>query len=75
MKKVSSRRRSSKKKTATPKKAVYPVKNWTVYDQALVQRGSLTVWLSEEAIEAGLIRDRLSAARNSSIRIWRLKPP
>ena len=69
MKKVSSRRRSSKKK------AVYPVKNWTVYDQALVQRGSLTVWLSEEAIEAGLIRDRLSAARNSSIRIWRLKPP
>ena len=51
MKKVSSRRRSSKKKTATPKKAVYPVKNWTVYDQALVQRGSLTVWLSEEAID------------------------
>ena len=51
MKKVSSRRRSSKKKTATPKKAVYPVKNWTAYDQALVQRGSLTVWLSEEAID------------------------
>ena len=51
MKKVSSRRRSSKKKTTTPKKAVYPVKNWTVYDQALVQRGSLTVWLSEEAID------------------------
>ena len=45
MKKVSSRRRSSKKK------AVYPVKNWTAYDQALVQRGSLTVWLSEEAID------------------------
>ncbi len=51
MKKVSSRRRSSKKKTATPKKAVYPVKNWTAYDQALVQRGRLTVWLSEEAID------------------------
>ena len=45
MEKVSSRRRSSKKK------AVYPVKNWTAYDQALVQRGSLTVWLSEEAID------------------------
>ena len=51
MKKVSSRRSSGKKASASQKKTVYRVKNWATYDQALVQRGSLTVWLSDEAIE------------------------
>ena len=51
MKKVSSRRRSSKKNTGSQKKTVYRVKNWAAYDKALVQRGSLTVWLSEEALD------------------------
>ena len=52
MKKVSSRRPSGKKSFASQKKAVYRVKNWSAYDQALVQRGSLTVWLSEEALDS-----------------------
>ena len=30
----------------------YRVTNWAEYDAALRQRGSLTVWFSEEAIEA-----------------------
>ena len=30
---------------------VYRVKNWAVYNQALVQRGTLTVWLSQEAVD------------------------
>jgi hypothetical protein len=34
------------------KKARYHVKNWAEYDRALQQRGSLTVWLSDEAIQA-----------------------
>lgn len=51
MKKVSSRRSLGKKASASQKKTVYRVKNWAAYDQALVQRGSLTVWLSEEAID------------------------
>ena len=52
MKKVSSRRPSGKKSFASQKKVVYRVKNWLAYDQALVQRGSLTVWLSEEALDS-----------------------
>jgi Transposase DDE domain len=33
-------------------KAKYKVTNWPVYDAALVRRGSLTVWVTEEAIAA-----------------------
>jgi len=29
-------------------KALYHVKNWTEYDKALVQRGSITFWLSDD---------------------------
>ena len=39
------------KTTARPtprKKAQYRVRNWAAYDQALVQRGSLTVWVAED---------------------------
>jgi transposase len=33
-------------------KARYRVTNWPKYDAALVRRGSLTVWLTEDAVEA-----------------------
>src|SRR5208283_2087389 len=33
-------------------KARYRVTNWPEYDAALVRRGSLTVWVTEEAIAA-----------------------
>ena len=33
------------------KKSQYRVKNWTNYNQALVNRSHLTVWISEEALE------------------------
>ncbi len=33
-------------------KARYRVRNWGEYDQALQQRGSLTVWFTPEAIAA-----------------------
>jgi hypothetical protein len=33
-------------------KASYKVKNWGAYDQALQARGSLTVWVTPEAIKA-----------------------
>ena len=48
-KKISSRRSSSKQKTRSPKKTIYRVRNWSTYNQALINRGNLTVWLSEEA--------------------------
>src|SRR5438874_298928 len=33
-------------------KARYQVKNWREYDQALQERGSLTVWVTPEALAA-----------------------
>jgi hypothetical protein len=40
-----------RKRTQPRQKALYRVKNWSEYDKALVQRGSITIWLSED-IEA-----------------------
>ena len=31
-------------------KTKYRVSNWAEYDQALVQRGDITLWISEDAI-------------------------
>jgi IS5 family transposase len=33
-------------------KTKYRVSNWSEYDQALVQRGDITLWISEDAIES-----------------------
>ncbi len=33
-------------------KAKFRVTNWSDYDAALVRRGSLTVWVTEEAVAA-----------------------
>jgi len=38
----------TKKKT----KSTYRLRNWSQYNKALVQRGSLTVWISEEVLSA-----------------------
>lgn len=39
----------SKQKHTQPRpKALYRVKNWPEYDKALVQRGSITFWMSED---------------------------
>jgi hypothetical protein len=39
-----------KKNTRSRQKELYRVRNWSEYDRALVKRGSLTIWMSEEAI-------------------------
>lgn len=50
---------SNKKKTDTNKKKVqYRVKNWSEYNQALVQRGSLTLWFDEKTVESWLNSER-----------------
>jgi len=43
--------RHSSQKKAKKKTSRYKLKNWSEYNKSLVQRGSLTVWLSEEVIE------------------------
>ena len=37
-----------RKNTQSHPKALYRVRNWKEYDQALVQRGSITIWLSAD---------------------------
>jgi len=39
-------------KTHSRPKTLYRVKNWSEYDQALLKRGSITFWLSEDLIES-----------------------
>ncbi len=36
------------KKPQPRQKALYRVKNWSEYDKALVQRGSITFWMSDD---------------------------
>jgi hypothetical protein len=33
-------------------KTKYRVTNWSQYDKALVKRGDITLWVSEDAIES-----------------------
>jgi hypothetical protein len=49
--------------------------NWATYDLALKQRGSITFWLSHEAIAAW--KAELTGKRGDSptIPIWQLKYP
>ena len=51
MKNISSRRSFSNPAISSKKQVVYRLKNWRAYNRSLVQRGSLTVWLSQEAID------------------------
>ena len=53
----------------------YRVTNWAQYDASLRQRGSLTVWFTEEAIAAGgPSRGQLGAVK-LTIRLWRSERP
>ncbi len=52
----------NKKKTRSQPKPLYRVRNWKEYDASLVKRGSLTVWMSEEAI-AGWTPEKESGKR------------
>ena len=45
---------SKQKRTQPRRKELYRVKNWTDYDKALVQRGSITFWLSDNFEEVWL---------------------
>jgi hypothetical protein len=44
-----------KTKPARPRrKPIYHVRNWAEYDRALVERGSLTLWVSDDALKTWL---------------------
>ena len=52
MKKVSSRQASGKSPGTAQKRIVYRVTNWATYEQGLIQRGRLDVWVSEDVLDA-----------------------
>jgi hypothetical protein len=43
--------RTTKRAAKRPQKATYRVRNWAAYNDSLVQRGSITLWISDEMIE------------------------
>lgn len=43
---------NKQRKANKNKKAKYKVKNWSQYNQSLINRGSLTIWITPEVIEA-----------------------
>ena len=42
----------SKASCSVKKKTVYRVKNWSAYNQALIARGSLTLWVDESVVSS-----------------------
>src|SRR5450830_984438 len=55
-------------------KMKYAVRNWREYDAALRARGSLTLWVTPEAIIFGWPCRAPRVADGASTRIWRSKP-
>jgi len=50
---VKSMTEAHKRPNRHPKyKTTYPVKNWAEYDKALRVRGNITLWISQDAIDA-----------------------
>jgi len=50
---MNKKQKAASKRPAKPKrKARYRIRNWAEYDASLVQRGSVTFWISEEVLEA-----------------------
>ena len=53
MPKVSNRSSAIKSRRGKGSSSMYRVRNWAAYDQALKQRGSVTLWFSTEAVQGG----------------------
>lgn len=45
------KKKACKAKAQKKKKTIYRVRNWSSYNKSLVQRGSVTVWISAEVLE------------------------
>ena len=52
MVKISYRSTARKARRTQRSSSIYRVRNWAVYDQALKQRGNVTLWFSTDAVQA-----------------------
>nr|QUW41318.1 Mobile element protein [Klebsiella pneumoniae] len=56
-------------------KQKFRITNWSTYNKALINRGSLTFWLDDEAIQAGMSRQRLHHEEGPSAILISPSPP
>lgn len=63
--KNNTRRSSKRRRSHRKKKRTYRTRNWREYNAALVQRGSLTLWVEQEVLQAWLNHER-SGRRGAS---------
>ena len=52
MVKMAHRSTARKARRTQRSSSIYRVRNWAVYDQALKQRGNVTLWFSTDAVQA-----------------------
>ncbi len=52
MPKISNRSTTGKTRRGKQASSIYRVRNWAAYDQALKQRGNVTLWFSTDAVQA-----------------------
>ena len=66
---------STSVKTSPPRRrqTVYRVQNWAAYDAGLKQRGSLTLWLTPQAIKACYCQGPTQRGSPTPILTWRFK--
>ncbi len=43
--------KTRKQRNTKAKKTIYKIRNWSAYNNSLVQRGGLTLWISDEVLE------------------------
>ncbi|WP_407214987.1 IS5 family transposase [Enterobacter kobei] len=56
-------------------KQKFKITNWPTYNKALINRGSITFWLDDEAIQAGMSRQRLHHGEDLSAILISPSPP
>jgi len=59
--------KAKRNKERTKQKIAYKVNNWKDYNQALKQRGSLTVWLSDDLEENWLASSAAESKRGGFV--------
>ncbi len=65
---------SFKRSQAKYVKQTHKIANWPAYDQALVARGSLTFWFTDEASVSGPPHQAGKLVDSASTRTWQSRP-
>jgi hypothetical protein len=66
---------ASSRQQTIPWQQKFRITNWSTYNKALINRGSLTFWLDDEAIQAGMSRQRLHHEEGPSAILISPSPP